>query len=147
MTGNDWRRLPYGHMKPYEPWGNVAKMNFYLIYLCDHLREELNTPLYVTYGTQGVHKAPWHDRGLAVDAVVDTAKIHPLDVILAVTRFNFIGFGLIANARHPKCAQPLGLHLDVRPVKKVVEPQHRWIWYDGKEYPFTNAELKKHCLI
>ena len=142
MDAEGWRRLPYGYMKASEPWGNVSKMNFYLIMLCDHLRKQLGTELWVTYGTQGWHKAPWHGRGLAVDACVDLSKVHPQDVILAVTKFNFTGFGVMPDAKHPMCNHAMGLHLDVRPVEALVQPQKRWIWYDKSEHPFTHSQLK-----
>lgn len=147
MYEADWTNLPYGHMKKHEPWGEPRKMNFTLVYLLDCLREKLGIPLWVTYGTQGWHKAPWHARGLAVDAVIDAALIKPLDAILTITRFPFKGFGIILDAKHWACNQPLGLHLDIRPTKRPSDPQARWLWYHNKEHAFNAESLRDAGLI
>jgi len=143
----DWERLPYGHMLIDEPWGDISKVNYYLVYLCDLLRDHLRHPLYVTYGTQGKHLSQWHAKGLAVDLCIDKRKIEPLDVILAVTRLPFTGFGVIPRASHLKCTEALGLHVDVRPVSKIAQPQARWIWVDNKQYRFDMAHLIKFGLL
>jgi hypothetical protein len=134
-------------MKPWEPWGQIQKINFYLVYLVDVLRHNLGSPIYVTKGTQGKHLSTWHDRGLAIDACIDSLKVHPLNVILQVTRLPFTGFGIIPNAEHPLCTQAFGIHIDVRPATKIAQPQARWIWNDWKQYPMDLEHLRKFRIL
>jgi len=147
MKEHEWAMLPYGYMKPHEPWGNPEEMNFYLVRLCDLLRHDLGVPLFVTYGTQGKHRAPWHSKGLAVDACVDLERTTAIDVVLKVTRYPFVGVGLLPLANHHKCRRALGLHLDVRPQLKVAQPQARWIWVNWEQYPMDRAHLSKYGLL
>lgn len=140
-----WERLPYGYFNAGEPWGDASIVEFELVYLLDRLRHDLKTPIFVTYGTQGAHQAPWHRQGLAVDACIDITKIHPLDVILNATRYPFGGFGVLPLAVHPRCTRALGVHFDIRPQKN--RRQSRWIWVNWKQYPLDEVHLNRFGLI
>lgn len=141
------------HFSPDERWGDPSKMSRTLLLKLDAWREAFGAPFYVTFGTQGKHVAEWHPRGLAVDGVVELRGRARLDLVLSIERFNFGGFGLLPFARHPSCGQPMGVHLDDRPLS---DPQGgaRWIAVPDpkgkagiKQYAWSKENFQRFGII
>jgi uncharacterized protein YcbK (DUF882 family) len=140
----DWKKIR--HFTAGEPWGDVSKIDFRLVYLLDRYRHYRHKPIYVTCGTQGKHALnSQHYVGRAVDIVIDSED--DVDEILMVMRFPFTGIGVYPEWRHPACKNPLGLHLDVREVDATIA-RAQWIGLPGtggtNYFPLNSDTLKKY---
>jgi hypothetical protein len=132
VLNTEWKKLKWFRKdeKPYG-FGNPSKMNFQLLYFLDCYREYIDCPIIVRCGTQGTHVAKWHSLGLAVDVLIDTKDIHPLDLLLAVERFPFTGVGINLVANVHGMMKPIAMHLDLRTIEDIPKGciARRWIWF------------------
>jgi hypothetical protein len=150
VTDQEWKRLKYFRKdeKPFG-FGDPSKINFQLLYFLDCFREYINCPIIVRCGTQGVHVARWHSLGLAVDVLVDTKYIHPLDLLLAAERFPFTGVGINLVPKYDDMMKPVALHLDLRTIDNMPKGciARRWIWFNTSQgfesVPLTHEFLEQ----
>lgn len=109
-----WEKLK--HFRKTENWGSPSKMSIKLLTYLDHFRELINYPFVITSGTQGEHsKNSMHYLGKAVDFVILTDSLCPLDLIINATRFPFTGIGYYPHWEYKGMSFP-GFHLDIRPL-------------------------------
>lgn len=101
-------------------WGSPDEINDEVLLRLDDFRRYLNVPVYVTSGVRPDQdgKSSYHTRrngSCAVDIMMPECKLHPIDLILAATRFGFNGIGYYPDWEWNglKCG---GLHLDTRPL-------------------------------
>lgn len=132
MTREEWGKIRY--FSPRENWGDPERVEFWLVFLLDCLREFIGCPIVVHCGTQGIHtKGSYHYVGKAVDC--HAVGISLLDFYLAAERFPFGGIGIYPCWNNP------GLHLDIRPLREG-EPGARWGRID--RYVALNQEFIRY---
>lgn len=120
MLDSDWSKLKWfrKHEGPFG-FGEPDRVDFQLLWFLDLFREYLGLPIVVRCGTQGVHVSCWHEKGLAVDVLIDCAVRGPLNVLLDATRFPFTGIGIYPLAKYDRMKRPVGFHFDCRPVSEA----------------------------
>lgn len=77
--------------------------------------------------TTGVHRTPWHARGLAVDVAIDGDKVPIYKILKRMISIGWKGIGVYHNG------QSYRLHLDMRPALSIwggVRNDSEWINYN-----------------
>lgn len=107
MTEKFWDKIK--HFSPDENWGDVNKVNPYLIIALDALREATGHPIVIhnAYATKGHSETSMHYVGKAAD--IHIVGMSLIDAYLAVEKLGlFNGVGLYPFWNNP------GLHVDLR---------------------------------
>lgn len=105
------------YFKPDEAWGDPDKMDQYLLYTLEDLREYVKRPIVIHCGYQERVTGGFHPKGLAVDLHIDGMSLW--EQFESAIRFPFRGIGV-----YPKWNNP-GLHLDMRPLSSG-KPRALW---------------------
>lgn len=127
-----------------DQWGSADKIEKFLLFELDKLRERIGHPIFVTSGYRANSKESQHRNGKAVDVVCPGIPL--LDFYLAAERFHFTGIGIYPDW-HYNGAIVGGLHLDTR-----IEEPARWmgvkISQSEQSYIALNAQnLKQYGVI
>jgi len=111
----DWERVAPEFL-PTERWGDIELIRPELVYALHAFRLRINTPIVVSYGTQGQHaEDSEHYTGHAVDVVIPKVAMDGmLDLFIEATRFPFTSIGLYTYWRYEKRLCP-GMHLGIEP--------------------------------
>ncbi len=115
MNPSDWEKIK--HFGPHENWGNVDLISFPLILELDAFRDKINTPIFISCGTQGKHLAnSYHYQGLAVDILFPEKEKKDLpNLFIMASRFKFSGIGIYPDWEYLNEKRG-GMHLDLRPT-------------------------------
>jgi hypothetical protein len=119
-TSDVWDSLKYFKRdSTIDNWGDPDAISETILYPLDALRDFLNTPIIVSSGTGGQHRAgSYHyveNGACAVDIVIPRYSGNTIDLILAVLRFGFTGVGYYPDWRYNGKVVG-GFHLDQRPL-------------------------------
>lgn len=137
MLISDWQNIKY--FKPTERWGDWTKIDSKVIYMLDILRGKLNTPIYVSCGTQGSHVAgSMHYQGKALDLLFPNLLMSDMPhVAQEAEDVGYTGIGLYSEWELHGVKTP-GMHVDTRDGKTA-----RWIGTDLGYLPFNQLNLRK----
>lgn len=103
----DWNKIKY--FSPTENWGDINKVNPYLVIALDTLRDAVGKPIIIhcAYKTSGHSKNSMHYVGKAAD--IHIVGLSVVDQYLAAEKLGlFNGIGVYKHWNNP------GLHLDIR---------------------------------
>ena len=133
MTDNFWEKIK--HFTVNENWGDINKVNPYLVIALDALREAVNKPivLHYAYATKGHSENSMHYIGKAAD--IHIVGMSLIDQYLAAEKLGlFNGIGVYLDWNNP------GLHLDIR------QKPARWGRNVSGHYVALNDKFVKACL-
>ena len=100
-----------------EAWGDPLKMEPEFLLELHAARKFINEPFYILQGTQGKHASKsQHYLGLACDFIIDAPRKHPLDILIALERFDFTGIGYYPHWKYDGRVTG-GWHLDKRKIE------------------------------
>lgn len=129
-TGNIWERLRYFNRS--ENWGVPSKISSQLLLKLDQTRHFLNTPMHVNRGFDpSAAKTSTHLEGKAVDLVLPECRRHPVDILIAIERFDYGGIGYYPHWEF-RGEMIGGWHLDVR-VREKHTASARWMGVYDKD--------------
>jgi len=113
MESKDWEQIR--NFKEHERWGDKSLIRIELIKELDDFRDYINSPVFISCGTQGQHSPnSLHYTGMAVDVMFPKLKAKDLpDLLLTAMRFNFSGIGIYPHWTLKGDAIG-GMHLDIR---------------------------------
>ena len=149
MSGSIWERL--NHFNKFDHWGTPSKMSHRLLLLLDETRHFVGTPFHITSAYDlSRSKNSTHREGKAVDFVMPHNKRHPLDILIALERFDWGGIGYYPHWKWGD-KRVGGWHLDVRTREKH-SPSARWMGVLGengkqKYVALSYANLVKYKVI
>jgi len=126
MPPIDWKNVKY--FSPQENWGNVDQISYPLILELDAFRHKINTPIFISCGTQGKHEnGSYHYQGLALDILFPEKEKKDIpNLFLLALKFKFNGIGIYTDWQY-KNKVIGGMHIDFRPT-----PQRAtWIGTNG----------------
>jgi len=119
----DWTK--YQYLTPNESWGDHDKMSPVLLDKLDAMCRLMQSGIFVTCGTQGIHddNMGLHSSGIAVDFIpMDLIRGYTtlLDCFFMAARFGFTGIGLYPDW-HYNGKRTGGLHVDIRPAQYMAQ--------------------------
>ena len=133
MTEKFWEKIK--HFTPDENWGDVDKVNPYLIIALDALRDAVGKPIVIhnAYATKGHSETSMHYVGEAAD--IHIVGISLVDAYLAVEKLGlFNGIGVYRSWNNP------GIHVDLR------QKPARWGQNEAGVYVALNDKYIAGCL-
>lgn len=138
MEKSDWEKIKFFSFN--ENWGDASLIKVELVTKLDVFRGLIDTPIFISCGTQGVH-APnsFHYKGEAVD-ILFPKKSTP-DIPLLAKSAMQCGFSGIGLYPHWKLSDREigGMHLDIRSGKRKM-----WIGLANIYLPYSEDEVKKY---
>lgn len=128
MTPDQWKTIR--HFSPSDTgFGDPEKIDFSIVSAIDQFRDLLNTPIHVTFGTQGAHVAgSQHYLGLATDLIFPEKDLRSLAGIFktATECGLFHGVGIYPHWRMNGIRRG-GIHVDTRKIGGL----HTWMGVPG----------------
>jgi hypothetical protein len=133
MKIEDFKKLPYGHFKPTENWGDIEKVSFDLVVTLDKFRELLGHPVYISPAEGAVYapgtghaKNSVHYLGLAADIFPKSSLLQAFIIANQIPEIG--GIGVYPYWKWEAKKLYGGLHLDIRKYDK-----RRSLWWRDKK--------------